>query len=479
MMKFHLSHLPFLRGKATGFSSPWGRLGGVLLFLVCGLVSCDDYDIVSTTNDPDMQEAPENGNAQPPALQAEWQLELVPDIGRQADGTYVYKDQKYNRIFQRTIGWNGGEGAVSVLLPDGNIAWIFDESYTGVVDPIENSRLSGNQPRNSLLVQRKTGGTLGETSADLVYIGDYVNVTDPEGKAYMYGKTHLRHPQGGKSQTQIDAGQIDNNNIYRVVDATVVNGTLQILWRATTPTATSNQGSALSVYSLDGQMPTAYFTPQLPDYLPAAGQYMYQESVNHELSKNRTIFGINLYEDADGYTYLYALSGGDLLVARAPGHDLSTPWEYYVRDVSGQYQWQATMPTAEEMLRSVIMLNGYQCQLPQVFKDGDLYYLLSQSTTENTTVYLYTAPTPYGPFSNQKMVFNLPVRLDKAGLQTVNAINHVRIHPELSRQGELVVSATTQPANANDNYNYPGSAEYQRPHFYRVYNWKKVYETQE
>ncbi|MBQ6652929.1 MAG: DUF5005 domain-containing protein [Prevotella sp.] len=454
-----------------------GRLLSVL-FLVCSLVSCDDYDIVSTANDPDMQEAPEKGNVQPPALQAEWQLQLVPDVGRQAEGTYIYKDLKYNSLFQRAMGWNGGEGAVSVLLPDGNIAWLFNESYTGVVNPDDNSRLSGNQPRNSLLIQRSTGGTLGETSADLVYIGDYVNVTDPEGKAYMYGKTFLRHPQGGKSQSQIDQGQIDNNNVYHVASATVIDGKLNVLWRATNPAGTLNQGLALSVHSLSGSMPTAYFTPELPDYLPAAGQYMYQESINHEFSTNRTIYGINLYEAADGYTYLYALNAGDLLVARASGHNLNAAWEYYIRDTSGQYQWQTTEPTVDEMLRSVVMENGYQCQLPQVFKDGDMYYLLSQSTTSATTVYLYTAPTPYGPFSNQKMLFNLPARLDKLGLQTVESISQVRVHPELSRQGELVVSVATQPANANDNYNYPGSAEYQRPHFYRIYNWKKVYEAQ-
>ena len=462
--RLQLSHQSFMLGSLQV---------SIAFALACCFSSCDDFDIVSSANDPNMQEAPVGGNAEPPTLQAEWQLQMVPDIGRQAEGTFVYKDLKYNDLFRRNIGWNGGESAVSVPLPDGNIVWLFDESYTGIVDPVNNARLTGNQPRNSMLVQRSSDGILGETPDDLVYIGDYVNVTDPEGKAYMYGKTLLRHPQGGRNQTQIDAGQIDNNNIYRVVDATVANGQLQVLWRATTPTATASQGCALAIYSLDGTMPANAFIPQLPDYLPAPGQYLYQESVNHEFSKNRTVFGINLYEDADGYTYLYALNGGDLLVARAPQHDLSATWEYYVRNVAGQFQWQEAPPTIEEMLRSVIMENGYQCQLPQVFKDGDQYYLLTQSPADpGTTVFLYTAPTPYGPFSNQQMLFCLPDRLDKLGLQTINSISHVRIHPELSRQGELVLSASTQPANANDNYNYPGSADFQRPHFFRIYNWK-------
>jgi len=52
----------------------------------------------------------------------------------------------------------------------------------------------------------------------------------------------------------------------------------------------------------------------------------------------------------------------------------------------------------------------------------------------------------------------------------------VNLHPSLSRTGELVFSTNSDPDDFWWNFNEPGSADYYRPYFYRVFNWKKVYD---
>ena len=51
----------------------------------------------------------------------------------------------------------------------------------------------------------------------------------------------------------------------------------------------------------------------------------------------------------------------------------------------------------------------------------------------------------------------------------------VNIHPALSRTGELVFSTNTDCSSFWDNFNAPGSADFYRPYFYRVFNWESVY----
>ncbi len=52
----------------------------------------------------------------------------------------------------------------------------------------------------------------------------------------------------------------------------------------------------------------------------------------------------------------------------------------------------------------------------------------------------------------------------------------VNLHPALSRTGELVFSTNSDPDDFWWNFNEPGSADYYRPYFYRVFNWKKAYD---
>lgn len=70
----------------------------------------------------------------------------------------------------------------------------------------------------------------------------------------------------------------------------------------------------------------------------------------------------------------------------------------------------------------------------------------------------------------------IPDTVDKIGNQYYNHLYMVNLHPHLARAGELVFSTNTDCADFWDNYNRPGSADYYRPFFFRVFNWESVYE---
>ena len=56
--------------------------------------------------------------------------------------------------------------------------------------------------------------------------------------------------------------------------------------------------------------------------------------------------------------YLYAVENSTTVVARTATHDLYSPWQYYVKDASGNWTWQDNYPTESERRRSSIMTSS-------------------------------------------------------------------------------------------------------------------------
>ena len=235
----------------------------------------------------------------------EWELEYMPGSTTQ-QGVSAYRDLKYNRLFTRTRGWNGGDGVLTVGLPNGDVLWTFNDSFYGVVNAADRSRGSCNFPRNSIMVQRAHDGVLGETEKDLVWLADYVNWLHPSQDRYFHARTHLRHPQGNKSLAEIAAGDIDEEKVYWSGDGVVCDGRLQMVWIAVESKALQNIGTALATYSLQGNMPTGRYLDTIPDYHPRPGDYLYRESVLHDVNHNRVSYGSTICDEAsDGHLYLY------------------------------------------------------------------------------------------------------------------------------------------------------------------------------
>jgi carboxylesterase type B len=108
----------------------------------------------------------------------------------------------------------------------------------------------------------------------------------------------------------------------------------------------------------------------------------------------------------------------------------------------------------------------------------DYAVVLSEQPGEDFTndpVYIYRSEHPWGPFAERRLLFILPDKIEKKGDQNYHWLYMVNLHQTLSRTGELVFTTNTDPDDFWKNFNDEGSADYYRPFFYRVFNWKSLY----
>lgn len=444
------------------------QLLSIYIIVLCGmgLVACNDFDNPSVPYE-DVPEAP--AAAKPPQIEADWNLLLMPNEGTQDTNVFVYKDKKYDAMFTRTLGWNGGDGVLTTALPDGNIYWTFNDSFYGVVDGQTRARLDSSFPRNSIMVQ--TGE---QSDKNLVWLNEFVQTDNPNAARYYHARTHFRHPNATLSDDAIAAGDIDQDFVYWAGDATVYNdpergNVLQMLW--TGVDLTQGNGAMINIdgvvreYSLEG--------------VPGDGTYM----TMLENGKTKTIsdgygYGSTMFEDKkEGHVYLYTTKQEGLLcrvlVARTATLDLTSEWSYYIRNVEGEYEWQTAVPTEEEQVRSYI--STYSGSMPWVIEKDGMYYMFMEGFPFGRDIYMYRSETPYGPFTDQKLLFTLPATLDKLGNPYHQRWYMINLHPALSRTGELVFSTNSDPYNFWDNFNRVGSADFYRPYFFRVFNWENAY----
>ena len=427
-------------------------------FVAVALVACNDYDAAQTAYEEIVDS---DVTTTPPNIDSAWELQLIPNVGQHSGEVFVYKDKKYDKLFTRTLGWNGGIGVQSTSLSDGNVLWAFNDSYFGVVDAETRARGNCNFPHNSIMIQTTVGGSLGETDDDLRWLVDYIQTNDPDGEGYYQAYTHIAPDETIMEET-------DEEHFYQIGGATIFdnNGVkeLQMLWGEIDnhEGKMTRTGTCLAVYSLEGQ--------------PGNSTYLKRISKNEEFNTDDVGYGSTIWKDEDGHIYLYVTENNRPLVARTTTHDLTSEWEYYIRDLSGNFMWQKMYPTKEERTRSTIMENNYVCSMPQIFKKGDYYYMIGQAVSYGHSVYLYRGETPYGPFTDQKILFNVPYSVDKIGNQDYKNLLRVNLHLELAREGELVFSTNTDADTAGDNFDFPGSADFCRPYFYRIFNWESIYD---
>lgn len=430
------------------------------------LIACNDFDNsgMPYEDGPEEQEVPT-----PPNIEAAWNLVQMPNEGTQASNVFVYKDKKYDGMFTRTLGWNGGDGVLTTALPDGNIYWSFNDSFYGVVDGPTRARKSCSFPRNSLLIQ--TGE---QSDDDLVWLADYVQTDKPDADRYYQARTHIRHPKAKLSAADIARGDIDQDYIYWAGDAVVYDdpargNVLQMLWIGVDLTqgngAMINFSSCLREYSLEGK--------------PGDGKYMSPLTTDHNFGSDGYGYGATMFVDKkEGHIYLYTTKQEGLssrvLVARTETLDLKSKWSYYIRNVSGDFEWQTSLPTEQEQIRSYI--STYSGSMPWVFEKDGTYYMAMEGFPFGRDINIYRSDKPYGPFTDKKLLFTLPVTLDKIGSPYHQRWYMINLQKSLSRTGELVFSTNSDPANFWDNFNREGSADFYRPYFFRVFNWEHVYD---
>ena len=416
-----------------------------LASVMCFMMGCNDYDSAAIGYE-EVEDEPLNW-AEEPTLEAAWQLTPVTNIGQNDDDIFLYSDGIYNALFTRTLGWNGGDIVFSTKMADGRTLWLARDSYYGVVDSESRARLTGNTVRSTLLLQT--------SDTDLQSLCSYVQTADPTAEDYYQGVT---------------IAEAETTKSYLVPAlAQETSAGVQVLFGCYKSSNSRRESSYLNTYDI------------------AANGTMTTVNEQHAYISNMIGYDDCLWRDEDGHNYLlcsYLLNGiSGVLVARTATYDLNSQWEYYVRTTQGELEWTTTAPTVasgttanDVALRSSMLTNNGGCQHPQLFKQGEWYYLFGQSYQNGQDVLIWRSKTPYGPFSDVRTLCVVPSTVNKKGPRDYNALTRVILHNHLSRQGELVFSTAQTAPYTNDNYTYPGSADYVRPWFYRVYNWQSLWD---
>ena len=403
-------------------------------------------------------------------------LELDYMEGMSSGNVYVYSDLTYWNLFAvRQHGWNGGSGACSVPLPGGSTLWTFGDSYFGLLSEFYNRR-KYNMPHNAAMVQT------GEASQDdFTTLNEYVRTTRTLKGTYTYwGKAWLRHPEATLDEAQIDKGTIDSDHYYRPEDGVVVNGAdgpaLQLLLSGYGSDGNRNE-TAVATFSLAGS--------------PGDEGYMQLIGLQRDVTDGTAAFGTSVLEDGS-CIYLYGTvpAGGVWgntcypVVARTTTRDLCSPWQYRIKSADGQWTWQDTAPTDEELKRSGVA-SGQWCEHPTVFRYGGRYYMCMFEKV-NSALYIMDSALPYGPFQHRKKLCSMP--MDQADMMRLT------VHPQLSRMGELVVSYNMVPASTSvvskgsdgkavttvvegpdRSHDAWASALLQQQHFLRIFGWQSLY----
>lgn len=319
--------------------------------------------------------------------------------------SYVACDLK--QTFNRgKTGWSGGDATYSLDLPDGRVLWIFADSFLGEVNEA-GQRISNKLVNNTFVL---TQGNEFET---------------------IFGGT-LSNPSAILIPN-------DANDWYWPSDATVHDDELQMTLAHMRRTGSGGMwGFAYKQFDL------AIFS--LPD--------LELKSLTNKVPSAEISYGSCIMED-DNHTYIYGISRDAFGIkrahaARVAGGNLSDDWEFYNGtdwvDEPSDFGIQANVSDQFS-----------------IFKEDNKYYFLTQEGIFGATIYLYESDSPVGPWNNRQLVYCTP---ETGGdIFTYNAF----VHPELSENGELVISYNINSFQFSDLFS---NADNYRPKFVKVEGWK-------
>lgn len=320
------------------------------------------------------------------------------------ESVYVCRDSTYIKLFTRNEGWTGGDATYSVDLKNGKTLWLFGDTFLNQVNP-DRSRPSFRLINNSVVLQ------------------DGASMTTYHG--------------GTTSKPAAFAIPPDAGEWYWPGDGTVAGGKLYLFMHG---------------FGTGGGGAWDFFRTSV-DLLTIDPQTLKIESNKRLFDDPLISWGAAILEDA-AYTYVYGVlsddTGKDLYVARTNA-DLTTPWEYFTG-----IEWVTDPLDAEAILEDV-------SEQFAVFKDGDVYYLLTQNNFFGKDIHLFDASAPEGPFENDRVVYCTPET--GGNIFTYNAFAHPHVYSD-----SLLVSYNVNSFESNDLLK---SADNYRPFFVRIGGWRK------
>ena len=271
-------------------------------------------------------------------------LDLINDDGWDIPMTYLWQWGQLNYSRTNSVGWGGADNDKSVLLPDGSIAWVFNDTWTETLNSFySNIHGGGSLPRNSIVHQVGTN-------------------------LYMLKTTTFFVP--------------NNTNLFWIGDVLVETNKLLVLLSEVNANPNYRVGTAVGQLSLPG-LTLDSITP-----VPSPGADDYNQVVNGN----------------DGYYYIYWTTNtstaplattNEVRVARVPLGSLA---------VSSAWTYWASNSWVSDHLQAVPLP---KLQAPWSFTQlGPSNYAAVYIPRLSTTIMAQFAQSPLGPWSTPIVVYH-------------------------------------------------------------------------
>lgn len=360
-------------------------------------------------------------------------------------------DAEFQAYGDLSGAWSGGDGAQSLVLPDGATVWFFADTFLGPTGPGETrAAFNTGLAHNSALLYRS--GHLGPTFADPPAFGgysgtgDYTWVTPPppypvSRYELINGDQVIDHGTAYKFYQLADRDLHPGRFQYKLVGTVLESFTINPATDALTPV----DGTPIDIQDTAASNPIIWGTATL-----VSGGYVY-------------IYGVKPYHGRSAPFPLY--------LARVPVGGLAsgTPWQYYTGTPAcpaPSAAW-STDPRSATPLRSgvsagfsVTAVNGTDVLLTNnasgIAGPDDSP---PASTTNDAVAYYAACPTGFSPASPTYLVY-------RPRLPAGYLAYEYRIVPQFSHGPNVLVSYSLNTIHPGDNY---ANVTIYRPHFLAVH----------
>jgi len=380
----------------------------------------------------------------------------VPQGQAEEPLTTTTADPQWDAVFDRSDGWIGGDAIYSAPLPDGEVLWLFADTFLGQAR--DGRRQKGLRMVNNTLARH----ALSQDGAP------------PDAQSVKFRWGAMDDAERPKAWIEPDpklvAGQhARRGDWYWVADATLApraaggERLVIFLWR-TARTADNalgfrNVGNALAIVDNPGDDWSTWQPRQvvIPDSFPP-------RDVNDAVPGPEILWGSEVLLGAgdDGKPMLYIFgcrlppkAATELVLAAVPADkvDILTQWRF--RTSEG---WSERLHEAAALAQFLTT----EFSITQREISGQSVWVLIQSEPFfGTRIMARAARSMLGPWSAAKPIYQVP-DVDKEKKHFTYA---AKAHPELSRAGELLVSYVV---NSFDFGESSTNAAIYRPRFVRV-----------
>lgn len=298
-------------------------------------------------------------------------------------------------------GWAASDGVYSTETPGHQVIWLMNDTFLGPVNPDESMTNPG-------------------------FIHGSILLADDHGVPYT---TITGGTQDAPESIASPPDAVDGDPWYWNGDGIVDGGRLRVF-----------QGR---IGKTDGDPPWNF--GWLGSDIVTYDKDFRPESVTRTYGEPGGVNWGNEVIRCGGYLYIYGLQDSAMHLARARvGHLIDRAWEFYTGT-----GW------SDDPTSSAAIAPDLGASYSVTPMDGR-FVLTSTASAIFTDhrIYVATAPTPYGPFSERTAVYTAP----EGGQGNLYAPYNVAAHPDISKPGELIISYNVNSgvgddllANANNN----------------------------